>query len=154
MTDAESQTQPTVWLLNGPNLDRLGKREPEVYGYLSLSEIEATCEALAAELGLRLTCRQSASEAELIGWLHQAADEGALGVVMNPAAYSHSSIALRDAVSAISPVPVVEVHLSNVHAREDFRHVAMTAGACVGAIAGLGAEGYLAALRFLSRRAS
>lgn len=151
MTEAESRSQATVWLLNGPNLNRLGEREPEVYGRMTLAELESRCEAEAGAHGWRLEHRQGQSEGELIGWLHQAADEGAVGVVMNPAAYSHTSVALRDAVAAVG-LPVVEVHLSNVHARESFRHTAMTAGACVGVIAGLGVEGYLAAIRFLASR--
>lgn len=151
MTEADARSQATVWLLNGPNLNRLGEREPEVYGRTTLAELESLCEAEAGAHGWRLERRQGQSEGELIGWLHQAADEGAVGVVMNPAAYSHTSVALRDAVAAIG-LPVVEVHLSNVHARESFRHTAMTAGACVGVIAGLGIEGYLAAIRFLASR--
>jgi 3-dehydroquinate dehydratase-2 len=147
-----SDAPKTLWLLHGPNLDRLGRREPEVYGRQTLAEIDAACVDLAASLGFALEARQSAHEGALIGWLHEAADAGAAGVVLNPAGYTHTSVALRDAIAAID-VPVVEVHLSNVHAREPFRHVSLTGAVCVGTIAGLGAEGYLAALRYLAARA-
>lgn len=147
-----SDAPRSLWVLHGPNLDRLGRREPEVYGRLTLAEIDAACADLAASLGFALEARQSAHEGTLIGWLHEAADGGAAGVVLNPAGYTHTSVALRDAVAAID-VPVVEVHLSNVYAREPFRHTSLTAAACVGTIAGLGAEGYLAALRYLAGRA-
>lgn len=153
MTGSQTPSRATLWLLNGPNLNRLGRREPEVYGRTTLAELTTLCEAEAGVHGWRLEHRQGQSEGELIGWLHQAADEGAVGVVMNPGGYSHTSVALRDAVAAVE-LPVVEVHLSNVHARESFRHVAMTAGACVGVITGLGVEGYLAAIRYLAKRAA
>jgi len=148
-----SDAPRTLWLLHGPNLDRLGRREPEVYGRQTLAEIDAACADLASSLGFALEARQSAHEGALIDWLHEAADAGAAGIVLNPAGYTHTSVALRDAITAID-VPVVEVHLSNVQAREPFRHVSLTAAACAGTIAGLGAEGYLAALRYLAARAS
>lgn len=148
-----SHTPPTLWVLHGPNLDRLGRREPAVYGHATLADVDAACAEVAAEHGFALVCRQSAHEGALIGWLHEAADAGAAGIVINPGGYTHTSVALRDAVASVD-VPVVEVHLSNVHARESFRHVSLTAGACVGAIAGLGVEGYRAALRFLARLAA
>jgi len=147
-----SDAPRTLWLLHGPNLDRLGRREPEVYGRQTLAEIDAACADLASSLGFALEARQSAHEGALIDWLHEAADAGAAGIVLNPAGYTHTSVALRDAITAID-VPVVEVHLSNVQAREPFRHVSLTAAACAGTIAGLGAEGYLAALRYLAARA-
>jgi 3-dehydroquinate dehydratase-2 len=147
-----SDAPKTLWLLHGPNLDRLGRREPEIYGRQTLAEIDAACADLASTLGFALEARQSAHEGALIGWLHEAADTGAAGVVINPGGYTHTSVALRDAIACID-VPVVEVHLSNVHAREPFRHVSLTAAACAGTIAGLGAEGYLAALRYLAARA-
>jgi len=142
---------PTLWVLNGPNLDRLGKREPDVYGRQTLQDVEAACARVAASLGCGLVFRQSAHEGDLIAWLHEAGDGGAVGVALNPAGYTHTSVALRDAIASI-PVPVVEVHLSNVHAREPFRHVSLTAAVCAGTIAGLGVEGYLAALRYLAGR--
>jgi len=148
-----SDAPRTLWLLHGPNLERLGRREPEVYGRQTLAEIDAACADLASSLGFALEARQSAHEGALIDWLHEAADAGAAGIVLNPAGYTHTSVALRDAITAID-VPVVEVHLSNVQAREPFRHVSLTAAACAGTIAGLGAEGYLAALRYLAARAS
>jgi 3-dehydroquinate dehydratase II len=141
----------TLWVLHGPNLDRLGRREPEVYGRQTLAEIDAASAALATSLGFACEARQSAHEGTLIGWLHEAADAGAAGVVINPGGYTHTSVALRDAIASID-VPVVEVHLSNVHAREPFRHVTVTGAVCVGTISGLGAEGYLAALRYLASR--
>ena len=147
-----SDAPRTLWLLHGPNLDRLGRREPEIYGRQTLAEIDAACADLASSLGFALEARQSAHEGALIDWLHEAADAGAAGIVLNPAGYTHTSVALRDAITAID-VPVVEVHLSNVQAREPFRHVSLTAAACAGTIAGLGAEGYLAALRYLAARA-
>jgi 3-dehydroquinate dehydratase-2 len=147
-----SDAPRSLWVLHGPNLDRLGRREPEVYGRQTLAEIDGACADLAASLGFALETRQSAHEGALIGWLHEAADTGAAGVVLNPGGYTHTSVALRDAIAGID-VPVVEVHLSNVHAREPFRHVSLTGAVCVGTIAGLGAEGYLAALRYLAARA-
>lgn len=143
----------TLWVLHGPNLDRLGRREPAMYGTATLADVNDACAATAAEHGFAAVCRQSAFEGELIGWLHEAADAGAAGVVINPGGYTHTSVALRDAIASID-APVVEVHLTNVHARESFRHQSLTAGACVGAIAGLGVEGYRAALRFLAARAT
>jgi 3-dehydroquinate dehydratase II len=145
-------TQRTLLVLHGPNLDRLGRREVGVYGRTTLAEVNEACARTAAELGFALQARQSAFEGELIGWLHAAEDEGVAGVVMNPGGYTHTSVALRDAIASIT-VPVVEVHLSNVHAREPFRHVTLTGAVAVGTIAGLGVEGYLAALRFLAGRA-
>jgi 3-dehydroquinate dehydratase II len=148
MTDAAT---PALWVLHGPNLDRLGKREPAVYGHQTLADVDAACADVAGSLGYRAICRQSAHEGDLIAWLHEAADTGAAGVVINPGGYTHTSVALRDAIAAID-VAVVEVHLSNVHAREAFRHVTLSGAVCVGTIAGLGVEGYRAALRFLATR--
>lgn len=139
-----------VHLLNGPNLDRLGRREPEVYGTTTLVELEAAATALAEELRLELVCRQSADEAVMIGWVHEAVDAGA-AVVLNAGAWTHTSIALRDACAELS-APLVEVHLSNVHAREAFRHHSYLSAVATGVIVGLGAEGYLAALRFIAGR--
>jgi 3-dehydroquinate dehydratase II len=145
--------RPTLWVIHGPNLDRLGRREPEVYGTATLDDVNATCRAVATEHGCDLVARQSALEGELIGWIHEAADGGALGLAINPGGYTHTSVALRDAIASVAPFPVVEVHLSNVHAREAFRHVTLTGAVCIGTIAGLGVEGYRAALRFLATRA-
>lgn len=139
-----------VLVLHGPNLNRLGLREPDVYGTTTLAEIDASLEALASELGLSLECRQSSAEGTLIDWLHEA-DTGFDGVVLNAGAYTHTSIALRDAIASIR-TPVIEVHLSNVAAREPFRHVSHVAPVCVGTIAGFGAESYRLALRALRAR--
>jgi 3-dehydroquinate dehydratase II len=145
--------RPTVWVLHGPNLDRLGTREPEVYGTTTLRAIDAACEAVAAEHGHALVAHQSAFEGELIGWIHEAADSGAIGLAINPGGFTHTSVALRDAIASVD-LPVIEVHLSNVHAREPFRHVTLTGAVCVGSIVGLGVEGYRAAVRYLMMRPS
>lgn len=137
-----------ILVLNGPNLNLLGKREPGVYGTASLATVEQDLARLAASLGTKVDCRQTNHEGQLIDWLHGAGDEGFTGIVMNPGGLTHTSVALRDAVAAID-VPVVEVHLSNVHAREPFRHLSLTAGASVGLVAGLGKAGYELALRYL-----
>ncbi|HET9026206.1 MAG TPA: type II 3-dehydroquinate dehydratase [Trueperaceae bacterium] len=138
-----------IMVLNGPNLNLLGQREPEVYGHFSLQDIEAMCTATAAELGYRASCRQSNHEGQLIDWLHGASAEGAHGVVLNPGGYTHTSVALRDAIAAIT-LPVVEVHLSNTAAREEFRHRSLVAAVCAGSIVGLGASGYRFAIRYLA----
>lgn len=134
-----------VLVLNGPNLGRLGSREPEVYGYATLADVEAACQTLGDEVGLDVELRQTDDEAELVRWLHEAADSGA-AVVLNPAAFTHYSYALRDAVAQVTS-PVVEVHLSNPAAREEFRHTSVVAGVCQGTIAGFGTNSYLLALR-------
>ena len=139
-----------ILVLNGPNLNLLGTREPEVYGSATLKDLEAQCEQWAAEVGARIRCRQSNHEGQLIDWLHRAADEGAKGVVINPGGLTHTSVSLRDAVSGIR-VPVVEVHISNVYAREAFRHHSYLSAVCVGTVTGLGIHSYGAAIRFLAR---
>jgi len=134
-----------VLMLNGPNLNLLGKRQPEIYGSLSLSEIEQQVRTLANELGIEIDFRQSNSEAELIDWIHDSAGKfGAL--VINPAAYTHTSLALRDAISAVG-IPTVEIHISNIHRREPFRHHSYIAEVAVGQITGFGATSYLLGLR-------
>jgi 3-dehydroquinate dehydratase-2 len=134
-----------ILLLNGPNLNLLGKRQPEIYGSLSLSDIEQQVRALADELGVEIDFRQSNSEAELIDWIHDSPSKfGAL--VINPAAYTHTSLALRDAISAVA-IPTVEIHISNIHRREPFRHHSYIAEVAVGQIAGFGATSYLLGLR-------
>ena len=134
-----------VLVLNGPNLNLLGKRQPEIYGSLSLSDIEQQVRTLAKELGIEIDFRQSNSEAELIDWIHDSAGKfGAL--VINPAAYTHTSLALRDAISAVG-IPTVEIHISNIHRREPFRHHSYIAEVAVGQITGFGATSYLLGLR-------
>ena len=137
-----------VLVLNGPNLGRLGAREPEIYGQTTYPELAALCVRGGAELGLAVQVRQTDSEAELIGWLHEAADAG-LAVVLNAGALTHTSIALRDACAART-APLVEVHISNVHAREDFRHHSYISAVASGVIVGLGVEGYVLALSWLA----
>lgn len=134
-----------VFILNGPNLNLLGKRQPEIYGTTSLDDIERDAGALAAELGLSIDFRQSNHEGELVDWLQQARTD-ALAVILNAAAFTHSSIAIRDAVLALT-IPVIEVHISNIHAREEFRRHSYLADVVSGSIVGLGPNGYLLALR-------
>ena len=134
-----------VLVINGPNLNLLGRREPGVYGHATLAQIEARATVLGGELGLEIEFVQSNSEGALVDAVQSAAGRAA-AIIINPAAYTHTSIALRDAITAVG-LPAVEVHLSNVHAREEFRHTSLTAPACRGVIAGFGAEGYLLALR-------
>jgi len=138
----------TVLVLNGPNLSRLGSREPDVYGTATLDDVRAACAATAAELGLAVDFRQTDDEAQLIAWVHEAAD-GRLPVVLNPAAFTHYSYALRDAL-AMRTAPLVEVHISNPAAREDFRHTSMIAAVADGSIAGFGLGSYLLALRAIA----
>jgi 3-dehydroquinate dehydratase-2 len=140
---------PTIFILNGPNLNLLGSREPEIYGRESLSDIEGACRLHAERLGLRVDCRQSNHEGVLIDWVHEAR-QSAAAIIINPGAYSHSSIALFDALKAFDK-PVVEVHLSNIHQREAFRHHSYISPAAKGVICGLGSLGYLAALDAMAR---
>jgi len=139
-----------ILLLNGPNLNLLGQREPEVYGRDTLADIEQRCRAEAGRLGHDLTCGQSNSEGGMVDWL-QANAPGADFLLLNPGAYGHTSIALRDALLGLD-LPFVEVHLSNVHAREEFRRSSMLADIAVGCISGLGAQGYLLALQYAAER--
>ena len=134
-----------VLVLHGPNLNLLGSREPTVYGRLSLADVNRLIADHARARGIRVECRQSNLEGELINWLQGAQKDGFFGVVINPGAFTHYSIALRDAVAAIA-VPVVEVHLSNVHGREDFRRHSVIAAVARGQIAGFGPQSYLLAL--------
>lgn len=133
-------------ILNGPNLNRLGKREPEIYGSETLADVQLKCEKLASSFGATIDFRQSNHEGVLVDWIHEAADTNIDGIVFNPGAYTHTSIALRDAIASID-VPVIEVHISNIHARESFRHESKLAAECVGQICGLGTFGYELAMR-------
>lgn len=137
-----------ILLLNGPNLNRLGKREPEIYGIDTLESIELHLASVAKKHGFIIDAKQSNHEGELIDALHHAEDHHYQGIIFNPAAYTHTSIALRDAVAAIT-TPVTEVHLSNIHAREPFRHQSMIAAEAIGQIAGFGVYGYEMALNAL-----
>jgi len=143
-------TKPVLFVLNGPNLELLGEREPEIYGTTTLADIEAMCRAEADAAGLELRFHQTNAEHEMIGWLHEAADaRGA--VVLNPGAWSHYSYAVRDACSSLVG-PLVEVHISNIHAREAFRHHSVVSAVATGVICGLGVDGYRLALEHLARR--
>ena len=147
---ASSRDTPHLLVLHGPNLNLLGLREPAVYGTQTLADVNAALEKLAEELGVDVACRQSNHEGELIDWLHEARERFD-GVIMNPGGYTHTSVALRDAIASIEK-PCVEVHLSNVHAREAFRHTSLTAGVCVGVVMGFGLDSYLLGLRALAKR--
>lgn len=135
----------TVFVLNGPNLNMLGKREPGIYGGKTLDAIAEECRSKGQELGLDVDFRQSNHEGVLVDWLHESNDK-ASAVLINPGAYGHTSIALHDAIRAIS-VPVIELHLSNIHAREEFRHKTWTAPAVKGVICGFGPDSYILALQ-------
>ena len=134
-----------VMVLNGPNLNLLGTREPEIYGATTLDDIAAALVEQGRALGLSVDCRQSNHEGHLIDWLHEAAGRGAVAVILNAGAYTHTSVALRDAIKAI-PVPVIEVHLSNPAARERFLHHSHVSPVAAGVIQGFGARGYALAL--------
>lgn len=148
--DQESGVLRTVYVLNGPNLGRLGTRQVDVYGVTSYADLVESCVATGRELGLAVTVRQTDAEHEMLGWLHAAADEAA-AVVLNPGAWSHYSYAVRDAC-ALLRAPLIEVHISNIHAREQFRHHSVVSAVATGVICGLGVEGYRLALRHLANR--
>jgi 3-dehydroquinate dehydratase II len=137
-----------VLVLNGPNLDRLGTREPEVYGSTTYAELAQLCAKAGRDLGLTVEVRQTNAEGEMIGWLHEAADAG-VAVVLNPGGWSHTSVALRDACAALTGA-LVEVHISNIHAREEFRHHSYVSAVADAVLVGLGVGGYVAALTWLA----
>ncbi|MCA8928171.1 MAG: type II 3-dehydroquinate dehydratase [Alphaproteobacteria bacterium] len=137
-----------IFILNGPNLNMLGQRQPEIYGHETLADIEAGCRSHAETLGLAVDFRQSNMEGDLVTWI-QEARTGADGVIINAAAYTHTSVAIQDALMLLA-VPVIEVHLSNIHKREAFRHHSFVAAAAQGMICGFGSRGYLMALDALA----
>lgn len=139
-----------VLVLNGPNLGRLGLREPAIYGDTTYADLVGLCERTGRELGVAVDVRQTDHEGDLVGWLHEAADAGT-PVVLNAAAWTHYSVAVRDACAQID-APVVEVHISNVHRREEFRHRSLLSDVVSGVIVGLGVDGYALALRWLAQR--
>jgi 3-dehydroquinate dehydratase-2 len=140
----------TLFILNGPNLNLLGTREPHIYGHATLADVEALCAQAAAPYGLAVDCRQSNREGELIDFIHEARTK-AVGIVINAGGYSHTSIALHDALVG-AQVPAVEVHVSNIHAREEFRHHSFTARAAFASLCGFGIEGYRLAIMGLAAR--
>ncbi|MBN9040221.1 MAG: type II 3-dehydroquinate dehydratase [Rhizobiales bacterium 62-47] len=141
----------TVYVLNGPNLNLLGTREPETYGHDRLADVERLCSETAARYGLSADCRQSNREGELIDFIHDAYAKKAVGIVINAGGYSHTSIALHDALVAVK-IPTVEVHISNIHARESFRHHSFTAKAAFASLCGFGIDGYRLAISGLAAK--
>jgi len=148
----------TLLILNGPNLNLLGTREPGVYGAATLADLQAQCEADAQRLGFAAECFQSNHEGALIDKIHEAGRRFAAGelagVVFNPGAFTHTSVALFDAIAGVKPLPVIEVHISNVHAREAFRHHSYISPAAAGIVAGFGVDGYRLAIEGLARKAA
>ncbi len=136
-----------IYILNGPNLNLLGKRQPDIYGRETLADVKANCRKVASELGLDIALMQSNSEAQIIDWIHEAREKAA-GIVINPAAFTHTSVAILDALNTFEG-PVIEVHISNIHKREAFRHRSYVSLRADGVIAGCGVEGYALAVRRL-----
>jgi 3-dehydroquinate dehydratase II len=141
----------TIYVLNGPNLNLLGIREPEKYGKFTLADVEKLCVETAAQYGLKADCRQSNREGELVDIIHEAHAKKAVGIILNAAAYSHTSIALHDAIKGVN-IPTVEVHITNIHARESFRHHSFTAMAAFASLTGFGIEGYRLAISGLAAK--
>ncbi|MCW9045463.1 MAG: type II 3-dehydroquinate dehydratase [Alphaproteobacteria bacterium] len=138
-----------ILIMNGPNLNLLGSREPEVYGYDTLDDIKGRCETLGSELGFQVDFRHSNSEGEMVNWIQESRTDHA-GIIINPAAYSHTSIAILDSLLA-SEIPIIEVHLSNIHQRESYRQHSYVSKAAKGVICGLGAQGYDLAMRAMAQ---
>ena len=147
----DKTAEQTIYVLNGPNLNLLGTREPQTYGHARLADVEKLCMETAAQFGLKADCRQSNREGELIDFIHEAHARQAAGIIINAGAYSHTSIALHDALKAVE-VPAVEVHISNIHARESFRHHSFTAIAAFAVLAGFGIDGYRLAINGLAAK--
>jgi len=143
----------TIYVLNGPNLNLLGTREPEIYGHATLADVERLCAETAASLGLTAVCRQSNHEGELIDWIHQARAEQAVGIVLNAGGYTHTSVALHDALVGVQ-IPTVEVHVSNIFARDSFRHHSFIAKASFASLCGFGIDGYRLAIIGLAAKIS
>jgi 3-dehydroquinate dehydratase-2 len=150
-TPADKTPAETIYVLNGPNLNLLGTREPETYGHATLADVEKLCAESAAQFGLKADCRQSNREGELIDFIHEAHGRKAAGIIINAGGYSHTSIALHDALVAVQ-IPTVEVHISNIHARENFRHHSFTAKAAFATLSGFGIDGYRLAISGLAAK--
>jgi 3-dehydroquinate dehydratase-2 len=148
---ANTSSAETIYVLNGPNLNLLGTREPETYGHATLADVEKLCIETAARFGLTADFRQSNREGELVDYIHEAYAKKASGIIINAGAYSHTSIALHDALVAVK-IPTVEVHISNVHARENFRHHSFTAKAAFATLSGFGIDGYRLAILGLAAK--
>ena len=148
---ADKSFADTIFVLNGPNLNLLGTREPETYGHAKLADVAKLCVDTAAQFGMKVDCRQSNREGELIDFIHEAHAKKAAGIIINAGGYSHTSIALHDALVAVK-IPTVEVHISNIHAREDFRHHSFTARAAFATLCGFGIDGYRLAIAGLAAR--
>ncbi|MGI8426933.1 MAG: type II 3-dehydroquinate dehydratase [Actinomycetota bacterium] len=144
-----SQSPATIFILNGPSLNLLGEREPDIYGTDTIEALETKCRGRALQAGFEIVFRQTNDEGELVGWIQQAR-LSASGIIINPAAFSHYSVAVRDALSAVG-LPVIEVHISNIYAREEWRAKSVVSGVARGVIAGLGFHGYLLAIEAMSQ---
>ena len=142
-------TQALIYILNGPNLNLLGKRQPHIYGYETMADVESQCRAEANKYAIDVRFHQSNREYELIDWIHESR-ETAAGIVINPAAFTHTSVAILDALNTVE-FPIIEVHISNVHKREAFRHHSYVSGVASGVIAGFGTQGYTLAVQRLAR---
>ena len=141
----------TIYVLNGPNLNMLGTREPQTYGHARLADVEKLCAQTAKQFGLKADCRQSNREGELIDFIHEARAKKAVGIIINAGGYSHTSIALHDALAGVK-IPTVEVHVTNIHARENFRHHSYTARAAFASLCGFGIDGYRLAINGLAAK--
>ena len=148
---ADKSVAETILVLNGPNLNLLGTREPDTYGHATLADVEKLCADTAAQFGMKADCRQSNREGELVDFIHEALANKIAGIIINAGAYSHTSIALHDALMAVK-IPTVEVHISNIYARENFRHHSFTARAAFASLCGFGIDGYRLAINGLAAR--